>query len=105
MHIEMNHDEEINRLHRRQTRTKFVIFIVVAFLALLTYLLINVSQQIASNDSLDFRSRASEYYSSTNQRAQDQGIRTQQDEISCYSIEAFDLAVQMALTMESMLKR
>lgn len=62
MHIQMNHDEEIHKLHRRQTRTKFVIVLIIGFMALLTYLLISVSKQIAEGESLDLRSRASELY-------------------------------------------
>ncbi len=61
----MNHDEEIHKLHRRQTRTKFVIVLIIGFMALLTYLLISISKQIAEGESMDFRSRASEYYGSS----------------------------------------
>ena len=62
MDFEVNLVSELKKLHRRQLRTKFVILTIVSFLALLTYLLINVSQRIASNESVDFRSRAQEMY-------------------------------------------
>lgn len=65
MDIQMNHDEEIHKLHRRQSRTKFVIILIIGFMALLTYLLISVSKQIAEGESMDLRSRASELYNGT----------------------------------------
>lgn len=52
-------EEKINSLHRRQNRTRIAIFAIVGFLSLLTYLLISVSQELAT-ETITTGSRASD---------------------------------------------
>jgi hypothetical protein len=73
----MDHEEEIHQLHRRQARTKFVVIVIVGFLALLTYLLITVSKEIAEGESMDLRSRASEFYGGTQSSIGEEGQGSQ----------------------------
>ena|SRR3989338_707029 len=53
-------EKEIQRLHRRLARSKFAVFLIIGFLALLTYLLITVANQVKNNEAFVFMPRAVE---------------------------------------------
>lgn len=51
-------EKEFAKIHRRLHRSKFAIYIIIAFLALLTYLLIIVSGQISNDQAIQNQSQA-----------------------------------------------
>jgi len=59
-------DDHIIHIHKRIDRSKYVIYAVVAFLALLTYLLVTVSQHVSNEASLTYESRADSLTDSVN---------------------------------------
>ena len=63
-------NEAIAQLHRRQNRNKIVVFTIVAFLALLTYLLIVVSQMVTEQAFTTGSEASSGTYMTAYQRAQ-----------------------------------
>ena len=53
-------EKEINRIHKRLRRSKFAVFLIIAFLALLTYLLIVVAGQVTTEEAINTQPRAME---------------------------------------------
>jgi len=52
-------DDHIIHIHKKIDRNKYVIYTILAFLALLTYLLVTVAQQVGNEASLTYESKAS----------------------------------------------